>query len=233
VNHKVQNYVIAGIDEAGRGPLVGDMFIALVAIEKQNLQILENLGIKDSKKLSKNRREQLFFPAISFSDLVILHRIPPNQIDEYNINELEMVAITEMIKKALQRIPIQEIYIDAFSNPTRITKRLNNVAKNVKLHAEFNADNKYIVVAVASIIAKVLRDKHIDQLKNIYGDLGSGYPSDAKTIEWIKGYYEKYRVLPPIVRKSWKTLERILNIKTELKKNKTLLKYLGSNSKMK
>uniref|UniRef100_A0A7C4BE29 Ribonuclease HII n=1 Tax=Ignisphaera aggregans TaxID=334771 RepID=A0A7C4BE29_9CREN len=224
----MQSDVIAGIDEAGRGPLVGDMFIALVVVEKQTLQILENLGVKDSKKLTKNRREQLFSSIISLSKLVVVHRIAPHQIDEYNVNELEMIAIVEMAKKALQSTPIREIYVDAFTAPDRIIKRLSHVANNVELHVEFNADRKYLAVAAASIVAKVLRDRHIDLLKNVYGDLGSGYPSDAKTIEWLRSYYVKFKTIPPIVRKSWKTIERVLNIKTEPKRGKTLLEYIES-----
>jgi ribonuclease HII len=225
----MQSRVIAGIDEAGRGPLVGDMFIALVALEDQALQALKALGVKDSKKLTKTRRESLFPFIISLSKLVIVRRITPDKIDEFNINELELQAIADALRKALRSILIQEVYIDAFTNPERIMKRLNDVANNVKLHIEFQADSKYLAVAAASIVAKVLRDKHIDKLKSIYGDLGSGYPSDTKTLDWIRHYYEKFKILPPIVRKSWKTIERVLNIKIDSKKSKSLLEYISNN----
>ncbi|MCI4436683.1 MAG: ribonuclease HII, partial [Ignisphaera sp.] len=85
-------------------------------------------------------------------------------------------------------------------------------------------DSKYIAVSAASIVAKVLRDWHIDQLKKVYGDIGSGYPSDKKTVEWLQNYYKEFGELPSVVRKSWKTIERILGISA--KKQKSLVEYI-------
>ncbi|MDK6029294.1 ribonuclease HII [Ignisphaera sp. 4213-co] len=205
--------IIAGIDEAGRGPLVGDMFIALVAIEEKFLPILNSLGVNDSKKLAKQKREKLFPIILSLSSLVITSRIQPSQIDEYNINSLEMSTILNIVKKACRIIDIEEIYIDAFTNPKRIEEKISSLNIRAKVIVEFKADSKYAVVEAASIVAKVLRDEHIKQLSKVYGDVGSGYPSDRKTIDWLKKYYVTHGEIPPIVRRSWSTIDKVLHKK--------------------
>ncbi|MEM0026619.1 MAG: ribonuclease HII [Ignisphaera sp.] len=215
--------ILAGIDEAGRGPLIGDMFIALVAMENRYLPALQVAGVNDSKKISKTKREQLLPIILSLSSLVIVNRIQPNQIDEYNINVLEMNAILDLIRRAQKLIYIDEVYIDAFTDPGKITEKVKSVDNDLKIFAEFKADSKYVVVGAASIVAKVLRDKHIESLKAIYGNFGSGYPSDRKTIEWLKNYYRLHKEIPPIVRRSWATVKKLLH--EENRTTKTLFDY--------
>lgn len=215
--------ILAGIDEAGRGPLIGDMFIALVAVESRYLPALQVAGVKDSKRLSKAKREQLLPIILSLSSLVIVSRIQPDQIDEYNINVLEMNTILDLVRRARRLVNIEEVYIDAFTDPGKIMEKVRLVDNSLKIFAEFKADSKYVVVGAASIVAKVLRDKHIDGLKAVYGDFGSGYPSDGKTIEWLKNYYRLHKDIPPIVRRSWATVERLLY--EEARRNKTLFDY--------
>ncbi|ENN96258.1 ribonuclease HII [Methanocaldococcus villosus KIN24-T80] len=65
------------------------------------------------------------------------------------------------------------------------------------------------VVSAASIIAKVIRDNIINEYKKEFGDFGSGYPSDIKTVEFLKRYYEIHNKLPPIAREKWKTCKRL------------------------
>ncbi|MEM1608781.1 MAG: ribonuclease HII, partial [Ignisphaera sp.] len=157
--------ILAGIDEAGRGPVIGDMFIALVAVESRYLPVLQVAGVKDSKKLSKAKREQLLPIIFSLSSLVIVSRIQPNQIDEYNINVLEMNTILDLVRRARRLVNLEEVYIDAFTDPGKIVEKVRLVDNDLKIFAEFKADSKYVVVGAASIVAKVLRDKHIYGLK--------------------------------------------------------------------
>ncbi len=224
---------ICGIDEAGRGPLIGDMFIALIVINISTLNYFENIGVKDSKKLSKEKRRKLFPVIIENSELILISRLTPSQLDMENINRLELDAICRLLKESLRIInTINEIYMDAFDDPNKLLYYINSRCiasnKNVNIHIEHGADDKYVIVGAASIIAKVLRDTYIDNLKKLYGDFGSGYPSDKKTIEWLRNYYEKYKTLPPIVRRSWATITRILGIPRIRKEglSKSLLDYI-------
>jgi len=230
------NVHICGIDEAGRGPLIGDMFIAMIVINTNALKYLENIGVRDSKKLSKEKRIKLFPIIIENSELVLISRLTPSQLDEENINKLELNTVCRLIKESISIVnTINEIYIDAFANPNKLLHYVNSNCiinnRNINIHIEHRADTKYVVVGAASIVAKVLRDTHIDNLKKVYGDFGSGYPSDKKTIEWLRNYYAKHNALPPIVRKSWSTITRVLGIPKIHKEgvSKSLLDYVHND----
>ena len=105
------------------------------------------------------------------------------------------------------------------------SKLASCIDHSAKIVAEHRADEKYIPVAAASILAKVLRDEHIELLKKVYGDLGSGYPSDPRTRNWLKRYYEEHGELPPIVRRSWSTIKKVLGIEPT-RKGRNILSYL-------
>ncbi|MCI4437475.1 MAG: ribonuclease HII, partial [Ignisphaera sp.] len=160
-----QKLLVAGVDEAGRGPLIGDMFMAIVVVEEEKLRILEQLGVRDSKKLTREKREKLLPLILSIANFVAVHRITPDQIDKYNINLLELESLVKLVKLALTFHPVKRVFIDAFTNPTTITSALHTIKDDIDVIAEYNADSKYIAVSSASIVAKVLRDWHIDQLK--------------------------------------------------------------------
>ncbi len=205
--------IIAGIDEAGRGPLIGDMFMAIIVMERDRLVLLKELGVKDSKKLSKNRRE-ILFPQIVLNSLIVsVARATPNQIDRENLNTLELNMACKLIKTVSKLHTINAIYIDAFSEPETLKIALNKncgIPKDA-LIIKYNADSEFLIVSAASIIAKTLRDTHIALLKKFYGEFGSGYPSDHRTILWIKHYLKEYNEIPPIVRRSWRTINKILS----------------------
>ncbi|HDI02284.1 MAG TPA: ribonuclease HII, partial [Ignisphaera sp.] len=188
------NRIIIGIDEAGRGPLIGDMFIALVAIRSHVIEKLKVLGVKDSKKLSPDQRQKLFPFIIESSELVLVTRAVPLEIDEKNLNDLFIDKVCKCIVNAYSRLrSIDTIYIDSAGNPEKLKEKIRKCLILRGIHAnlivEHRADAKYLVVGAASIVAKYLRDTHIDMLKRTYGDFGSGYPSDMRTIEWLKTYY--------------------------------------------
>ena len=107
--------------------------------------------------------------------------------------------------------------------PSRFLQSLSSFVSVENVVAEHKADEKYPIVSAASIIAKVTRDGIIESYKEEYGEIGSGYPSDPKTINFLKRYVEEFGELPKIARKSWKTSKRILE---ENKKQKNLLDYV-------
>ncbi|CAD5244340.1 ribonuclease HII [Thermococcus camini] len=202
---------LAGIDEAGRGPVIGPMVIAAVVVDERNVPKLEELGVKDSKKLTPRRREKLFDEIISLLDDYVVLELWPEEIDsrEGTLNEFEV----ENFVKALNSLKVKPdvIYIDAADVKEArfgedIRKRLNFEAGIV---AEHKADDKFVPVSAASIIAKVTRDRAIEKLKGEYGEIGSGYPSDPRTRAFLENYYREHGEFPPIVRRSWKTLKKI------------------------
>jgi len=223
---------VAGIDEAGRGPLVGDMFVSLIAVDEESLPLLRSIGVRDSKKLSPEQREKLFIEIARVVRIVVVSRATPQEIDERNINELFIEKACQCIAKAYRcGVEIDTVYIDASGNPTKVVngvysclRRLGIDVSGMRVVAEHGADARYEVVGAASIVAKVLRDAHIKALHRVYGDFGSGYPSDPKTISWVRKYYEERGEIPPIVRRSWSTLEKVLGVKA-VKKCRSLLDY--------
>lgn len=202
---------LAGIDEAGRGPVIGPMVIAAVVIDEEKLPLLSELGVKDSKKLTPKRRERLFDDIIKVVDDYAIIELWPEEIDsrEGTLNEFEV----ENFVKALNSLKVKPdvVYIDAADVKEErfgddIKKSLDFKAEIV---AEHKADDKFLPVSAASILAKVTRDRAIERLKEEYGEIGSGYPSDPRTREFLERYYREYGEFPPIVRKTWKTLRKI------------------------
>jgi ribonuclease HII len=199
--------LIAGIDEAGRGSLLGPLVIACIIINDEKIRYLEDIGVKDSKMLSRKKRLELYKEIKGIADKIIIKKITPKAIDaRTNLNRLELDTIANILKN----VRLEEIYIDAFyRNPTRIVEMLSNrLCYNPKIYAEHRADANNLVVGAASIIAKVNRDKEIDKLR-VYGNVGSGYPSDEITIKFVEEWIRKNRQYPEFVRKSWKTMKRI------------------------
>jgi len=198
---------IAGIDEAGKGPVIGPLVICGFAVSDDKLEELVQFGIKDSKKLSKNRREELLNSLLRNGEceIVVIH---PDELDRQLAKKTINEVLYESFERIIDRLKPEVAYIDSPDvKPDRLKERLEK--KGIKVISEHKADEKYPVVAAASIIAKVTRDREIEKLKEIYGDFGSGYASDEKTRKFLKTYLERNGCFPPCVRKSWKTIGRI------------------------
>ncbi|MEX0567563.1 MAG: ribonuclease HII [Candidatus Njordarchaeota archaeon] len=210
INISKKGYV-GGIDEAGRGPVIGPMVIAMVIARSILLDSLESLGVKDSKMLTKKKRNELFEQILALSDGVIVVYLDPPLIDKWvarhALNELEAMAIAQLIKNIKRPCTI---IIDTPSSVKNFREHLEKyIDKDIKhrLILKPKADQDEVIVAAASIIAKVLRDRKIDEIKKRLGiDFGSGYPSDPKTQAQLDKIIEKD---PTIVRKSWKTIKKL------------------------
>jgi ribonuclease HII len=206
--------LIAGIDEAGRGPVIGPLVIAGVLFEKHAIPELRPLGVKDSKLLTPRKREKLE-PKIL--DLAVRHNIlylNPSTIDDYVINGKKLRKLNWLEAKAMAEI-IEALnpnvaYLDALDvNEKRFGLQVHElVSFPVRVISEHHADRDNPAVSAASILAKVNRDRAVAELRTKYGDFGSGYPSDPYTIRFL---CELARIgdYPDYVRKSWKTLKRI------------------------
>jgi ribonuclease HII len=207
---------IAGIDEAGRGPMIGPMVICGILVHSENLPKLVKIGAKDSKTLSHSRRLKLREQILKVASKIEIRTVSAADIDRLRkrttLNEIE-VAEFVAIAKALKP---QEIYLDAADvKAERFGERIGNLsglaAKGAVIVSEHKADSKYPIVSAASIIAKVERDRVITDYHKKYGDFGSGYPSDPKTVDFVRELVKNNKKLPSIVRKSWDSVRRILD----------------------
>jgi len=197
--------VKCGCDEAGRGPVIGPMVIAVVC---GNDDVLRALGVRDSKTLSPQRREALFERIHEVSESISHVTVKEEEIDravsQNGLNMLEAQVISGMIREG------NEYVIDCPDiNEKRFTDLLVKMTGNINIRAEHKADLKYPLVSAASIVAKVLRDREIARIRVEIGDFGSGYPSDPRTVEFLRSYFKKNGRLPPHIRKSWKTVNSI------------------------
>ena len=202
--------MLLGIDEAGRGCVIGPMVVCGVLLREGAIAELKAEGVKDSKVLTPAVREQLAQKIVKVAAGVFIEEIPPAEIEERNLNLLEIWRMARIISKA----NAQTVYLDApvagekgiaaFSSHIRRCVRGNCP----KIVAENRADATYIVVGAASIVGKVRRDEIIAELRRQLGDFGSGYPSDEKTQRFLRDCYKKNGCFPDCVRRRWKTVRR-------------------------
>jgi ribonuclease HII len=199
--------LICGIDEAGRGAVIGPLVLAGIAIKESDNEKLEKINVKDSKLLTQEKRAELFTKILSIAVSYKIIIIQPPEIDiavsRTELNWLEArhsaVIIDELSPdKAIIDCPTPNIIL--YKN---YLAKL--VAKGALLCPEHRADLNYPVVSAASIIAKVTRDKEIENIKNaIRIDFGSGYPSDPLTVDFLERNLKKHS---EIFRKSWMTVK--------------------------
>lgn len=207
--------LVAGVDDAGRGSVIGPLVIAGVMAKEEDLAKLVRLGVKDSKVLSPRRREIL---AVEIKRLALRYsviKLTPKDIDNvvqtgkklHRLNRLEaqtMAKIIEMLKPDIAYVDASDVLEERFKKHI-----LECVPFTVEIVSEHKADRNYPIVSAASIIAKVERDKEIAELKEKHGDLGCGYPTDQKTISFLRQYIKEFGEYPDFVRKSWKPAKKI------------------------
>jgi ribonuclease HII len=197
---------IAGVDEAGKGPVIGPMVVCGVSTD--NIEEIDSLGLKDSKKLSPQRRKQLADVIRQICRVEIV-KVEPETLDKLMENKTINEILTDCYSEIIIRLNADITYVDC---PDVIPERLkSNLEERTGKAVEtaHKADEVYPIVSAASIVAKVERDGEVERLKRIFGDFGSGYASDERTIKFLNEYLRKYKKFPPFVRKSWKTLDRI------------------------
>lgn len=207
--------MICGVDEAGKGSVLGPMVIAAVGCT--SMDDLTSLGVADSKKLSPGRREELsriirgkypyFIVVRNAEDIDTLRQ-------SMTMNEIVARAHAE----AVDALPCNIAYLDACDvREGRYAVTVSSFLQNngCKVIARHKADSLFPPVSAASIIAKVERDRLITELSSEYDTIGSGYPSDPVTITFLKQYIGKHKNPPPFARSSWETVKTLLSSKNQ------------------
>ena len=207
--------IFGGVDEAGRGCVVGPLVVAGVSVDRAGAKELRRMGVRDSKLLSAKQRQKLHGKILGVCREVRLEMIPPQEIDRVvrnggpyrKLNYLEAVYFA----KVIDGLGASKAHVDASdSSPRRFgTYVTENLTRECRVLSSHRADRNHPVVSAASIVAKVTRDAEVSKLRDEHGDFGSGYPSDPDTRAFFMEYIRRGDELPDYVRKSWKTWERM------------------------
>ena len=215
--------LVAGVDDAGRGPVIGPMVIAGVAMPKEKLRQLRPMGVKDSKLLSPRSRVLL---ANRVKEVVSNYAhvdVAPSEIDGvvHKARKLERLNLLEAkcMARVITELRPDVAYVDASDVlPERYGNTISEMIPfKVNVISEHHADRNYPVVSAASILAKVRRDELIENLKGEYGEFGSGYVTDPVTMDYLRRWFKEHGDFPAIVRKSWKTIDKLIQESTQSK----------------
>jgi len=226
-----------GVDEAGRGPVLGDMVISGVLVTPRVLEKLAGGGLKDSKKLKPSKRRSLYYEALKQGAVVVAVFVPPWRIDRENLNDIEeryIVWALSIMGLLLGRDGYRvHVHVDEVKGRGHaMVSKARGYFKGtvVEFKVERGADSKYSSVMLASVFAKVMRDLNLLGLKKRFGDFGSGYPVDPVTKKWILENRGLYATPPLFVRRSWSVLKSTAPNWYKKKtppRQKTLLDFLG------
>ena len=206
--------LIAGVDEAGRGCVIGPLVVAGVMLKAENLPFLSKLGVKDSKLLTAKKREEFYPEIIRLAEKYQTIKVLPYEIDRavesarrlHKLNRLEAQTMAQVIES----LKPDEVYVDAADTVEhRFGNHIHECLKTkTRIISRHKADRIYPVVSAASIVAKVERDREIAGLRLEYGDFGSGYLTDGKTMNFLRQLLQQNEDYPSFVRKSWKPAKK-------------------------
>ncbi len=205
--------MIAGLDEAGKGPVLGPMCVAGVMFDEKDLDALVKTGVRDSKQLSPKKRDAIAVEIKNLAERYYILEVSPVEIDELRkvmtMNEI-MVAcyarVFEELKPDRAFVDAADVIAERFGENIR-----RKYSGNVDITSEHNADEKYPIVSAASILAKVRRDELVRDIVRTVGiEIGSGYPADPKTILFLENWVREHGALPDFARRSWETSKNIM-----------------------
>ena len=224
-----------GIDEAGRGPVVGPMVYGCSYSPIDHAEFVAKAGFADSKQLTEPRRESLWEDITTRKEELqigyIVNTLSAESISgqmlrrsPHNLNAISHDAAIFMIRKVMAGgAKVEEIFVDTVGDPAKYQLKLRSLFPSVRLIVVCpKADSIYPIVSAASICAKVNRDRAVRVVADIMKEgvrvrdrvaaleLGSGYPSDERTKEWMRAMAESVFLFPSIVRFSWETVNQVV-----------------------
>lgn len=202
-----------GVDEAGKGPVLGPMVAAAVRGERKALPD----GLADSKRLSASTRESLAAELRDAEEIeTAVGVVSVAEIDDPQ-TDMNRLTVTAQVRAIAQIAATDDrVIVDAGDvSESRFGRRVSDGVANegiaIEVTAEHGADDTHSLAAAASIIAKVDRDRRIQELDNQFDQpVGSGYPSDPTTRSFLAAYVETEGELPDCARRSWSTCEDLL-----------------------
>ena len=205
--------LIGGVDEAGRGSIIGPLVIAGISIKQDRIMDLHHVGVRDSKMLTAKARTSLFAIVSEMVDSLCIYKIDCSVVDENvfskGLNKLE----AETMAYVIDNLKADMVYVDSCdTDPGRYKHYIESrlITSKSKLYSMHHADSLNIVVSAASIIAKFVRDGEIQEIRKTHCNIGSGYPSDVKTMRFIRNWVSEYKCAPRFARKSWRPLREML-----------------------
>ncbi len=214
-NFSLSSKAIIGVDEAGRGPVVGPLVICGLMVEDDD--VLRELRVRDSKKVAPKKRTELAdklrkvaryeYAIMDAADIDVLRQ-------RYTLNVIEAKLFASVIEKLG---PCSMAYLDAADSNEegfgkQVLREMGESGKGIQVTSKHGADDIYPVVSAASILAKTKRDNMVRDIEKELGQpIGSGYPSDPVTIKFLKAWYTEHGEMPPHTRMSWKTVGRLIN----------------------
>ncbi len=213
--------IVCGVDDAGRGSMIGPLVIAGVAVKRGGIGRLREIGVRDSKALTPARREELYGQITEAAECWHASRIGPSTIDRsvarHRLNALEATYMARVIS----RLGAGTAYIDSCDvNAGRFGRTVSSMVRSggggvgCTVHSHHKADSRFAVVAAASIVAKVVRDREVARIAKRHGGrdaVGSGYPSDERTVRFVgKWIAESGGTAPPFARSSWRPVRAML-----------------------
>jgi len=219
---------VLGVDEAGRGPVLGPMVYGICYCPVSKNTDLKELGVDDSKALTEEQREKLLDKVLDNKDYLgwAVHVLSPRYIStsmyrrgKYNLNTMSHDTAIGLIQGALDRgVNVAEVYVDTVGPPEKYEAKLSEIFPSIKITVAKKADSLYACVSAASICAKVARDYVLKVWKfpegeNASGPWGSGYPGDGVTKKFLQEQFHQIFGFPSLVRFSWKTAEKIVDEK--------------------
>jgi ribonuclease HII len=206
--------VICGVDEAGKGSVLGPLVVAGISVSSD--ERLADLGIRDSKLLAPHERERLY-SLIRKRSKVTTVTIHAHEIDVIRREMTMNACVARAHAEVINRLSPSRAFVDACDvNCFRYAEMVRvHLIPEVDIVSEHHADEKFLVVSAASIVAKVVRDRAVAQLGKEWGEIGSGYPSDPVTVRWLTGYIRNNPSPPSIARRSWKTVGTLLAKKSQ------------------
>lgn len=214
-----------GIDDAGRGPVIGPMILAGCVIDERHEDFLRDLGVKDSKLISQKKRVELEKEIKRIAHSFSIRVVSADTITETNqagllLNELEASMAAEIINEInILEDQIHTVLDCPSPNLDKWKQFLESKIKkidNLIISCEHRADFNHISVGCASILAKCERERQMEKLREIYPDIGSGYASDKVTTKFVETYFKEHAD-KGIFRKNWGTYKRFSEVDSQQK----------------
>ncbi|MCL2148030.1 MAG: ribonuclease HII [Methanomassiliicoccaceae archaeon] len=203
--------MICGVDEAGRGSALGPLVVGAVYSESDAALI--DIGVRDSKRLSPKARERMYEQITAVCGFCVVCA-SASEIDDrrkaMSLNDIELGMFVE----ACSSRPASIVYADCPDvDEAGFSRDMRRMMKGAEVIARHKADDVFPVVSAASIVAKVTRDRMVEDIRSELGaDIGSGYPSDSVTMGFIEKWIRDNGVPPPHTRCSWEPVRRMMTV---------------------